>query len=45
MFLVVVVVSALEVFFVENDIFGWACLQDTCFLERERKRETERERE
>jgi hypothetical protein len=34
--LVIVVSSGLQVFLVENDIFGWACLQATCFLEKGR---------
>jgi len=31
-----VVGSGIQVFLVENDIFGWACLQDACFLEKGR---------
>lgn len=31
---VVVVGSGVQVFLVENDIFWWACLQNTCFLEK-----------
>jgi len=26
--------SGIQVFLVENDIFGWACRQPTCFLEK-----------
>jgi hypothetical protein len=32
--LVILVGSGLQVFLVENDIFGWAYLQATCFLEK-----------
>jgi len=31
-----VVGSGLQLFLVENYIFGWACLQATCFLEKGR---------
>jgi hypothetical protein len=36
-----VVGSGVKVFLVENDIFGWACLQDTCFLEKGRDKPEE----
>jgi hypothetical protein len=32
--------NGIQVFLVENDIFGWACLQATCFLEKGRKART-----
>jgi len=28
--------SGIQVFLVENDIFGWVCLHDACFLEKGR---------
>jgi len=47
-----VVGSGIQVFRVENDIFGWACLQANCFQEkgrdkpeRELKRETPQRKE
>ena len=39
--LVIMVGSGLQGFLVENDIFGWACLQTTCFLEKGRDKAEE----
>jgi len=33
-----VVGSGIQVFLVENDIFGWVCLQDACFLKKGRNK-------
>jgi hypothetical protein len=37
-FLVIMVGSSIQVFLLENDIFGWACWQATCFLEKWREK-------